>query len=222
MSVEFVEQNVVITANQLNPSIVRETWLRGAQVIREDDELMDGCVFTPAFVNIITPRFDLMVLAERLQWTPKGEDLADRDALATERLSGFVRRLAETPYTAIGLNFSYRVTLSGDFPTRCRALFAKDTPLANAFSEPDARFGAYFSQNFGSMRLRLDVKPTSQLRVNLTTGDRQQISAEQLTLNFNFQRELSDENRVEEIAEVLARLETARLHAADLANLVEE
>lgn len=216
MPIEFAEQNVVIAAHQLNPSIFRESWLLAKGLIDSPADLLEGSVYTPQFVLAKTSDFELLIVPDRLQWTPKGDDLDRRDQVAVKKIAMILQALAETPYTAIGLNFAYWVTVKEDFSSFCRRLFFNDSPLAHAFDVSDAHFGGYFSKDFQCLRMKLDVKPNVKRKLDLSTGKRVQVEGEYLAFNFNFHRDLDPGDQVTEAIEALGLLPTARSQSHDI------
>jgi hypothetical protein len=85
-----------------------------------------------------------------------------------------------------------------------RRALVHPTVFSDFFSADNARFGAYYSQDYFDARLKLNVKPWS-------------LNNEQFwRLEFNFHRELSDDDIDRKIADFLDRWEDARKLSRDI------
>src|SRR5207253_8065118 len=102
-AMELLGQNVVVTANQFNPSIVTQFWLVKEGVASEN-EFEGSCIFTEGVSQVQTKTFQLVVVPQMLQFTPS-PDAEKQGDLASAKVGKIVRALPHTPYTAIGLNF---------------------------------------------------------------------------------------------------------------------
>jgi hypothetical protein len=113
-----------------------------------------------------------------------------------------VSRLPHTPYSAIGLNFTWHLdpeeTGIGEFS---RSIFYRDTSLFREFDTEDARYGGYLSKNVLGCRLKLDIKP---IIMSIPTRK------DYLQFAFNFHLDLSGDNPVEEILSLLTRWNEAK------------
>ena len=97
--------NVVILAKNHNPSIVSKEWLVQKKIIEEP---VVSFVHTPAFSVVEADNFRLVVDPDRLQISVKNFDPKNIENLP-KITDNYVNQLPETPYTAIGFNYSYRV-----------------------------------------------------------------------------------------------------------------
>lgn len=95
--------NVVILASNCNPSIVSKEWLRRKRVFTDT---VRNFVHTPVLSLVESDQFRLMVDESRLQFTVRKVTQDNLSALTTIP-QRFVKALPETPYTAVGLNYSY-------------------------------------------------------------------------------------------------------------------
>lgn len=197
MIAEMTQANVVIIARQFNPSIFSQYWLIKNGILLEED-FPAGWVYSPMFVDVPSRGFHLVVLPEQLQFAPSPPSEASQGLLAS-KVGGIVETLPHTPYTAAGLNFVWQIaheSLSVADLTR-RAFFKTESPVFRHFDTEDAQFGAYMSKDALGCRLNLDVKP-----VILTRGE---ISEGRLQFSFNFHKDLSEENKVERILDLLGK-----------------
>ena len=159
MTTDLAISNVVVAAHQFNPSIFKQLWLIKNGIVDEDD-FGDGCLFSDPVVNVQSARFGLLVIPPQLQFVPKVPP-AEQEQLIVEKVGAVVQALPHTPYTAVGLNFSWHLRPEdGDIPALTRQLFhVPKKPLFRLFESEDSRFGGYFSRDILGCRLKLDIKP---------------------------------------------------------------
>lgn len=213
MNLELVNATIVIVAQQFNPSIIRDHWLIKHCLVKED-EFLEGCVFTDAFSNVQSQKFNLLVVPDQMQFVPKVE-FESQQKLLEEKVGTIVEKLPHTPYTAIGLNFTWHLSAEAtsieDFS---RKLFwVCDSPLGNEFNAKDARFGAYFSRDLLGRRLKLDAKPVTATKAG------EQFDA--LQFAFNFHRDIEmDEESVPIIRESLSTWSAAHKESKRLMDVV--
>jgi hypothetical protein len=171
----------VVVAQQFNPSVVTQLWLRDNQILAAED-FQDGSIFSDYVVQVRSRLFHMLVLQEQLQFVP-AVPVEQQQQLVTERLGAIVQLLPHTPYRALGLNFSWHLTPpGGDVGGFTRQLFSRDDqPLYQHFSEDNAHFGAYLSKDVAGFRLRLDIKP---ILVPVDGGQENRIQ-----FGFNFHRD---------------------------------
>jgi len=187
--------NVVITANVFNVSIFSQLWLQRHEIFREEEFISRETMFLPQLVQVGTETCHMLVVPERLQMILKTPDNPDP---ILDRVRSIVNLLPQTPYTALGLNMIWFLSMNEDERitdfTR-RNFSVPNHPLYNYFSVEDAKFGAYISKQFAYFRLRADIKP-----VRLPDG------SEKVQLSFNFNFDLpSVDNVAEVINESLTR-----------------
>jgi hypothetical protein len=201
----------VIVANQFNPSILKQGWLMKVGVLGPDDLLEKGSLFSDQVVQVRSQYFHMLVLPGQMQFVPAVVPEQEQDLLV-DKVGTIVRELPHTPYTAIGLNFNWHLSpADGDMGRLTRDLFATpDRPLYERFGGDNARFGAYLSKDFGSFRLKLDVKP-----VHFTEGEK---SHHRLQFSFNFH---SDVDGAEQIVERLGHWNEVRQETKDILEAVE-
>jgi len=205
----LISENVVVTANQFNPTVMTQLWLVQNGILAENE---GPGIYVPGFVQVKTDDFELLVLLDRLQFVPTGEQERRAD-LVVEKVGTIVRTLPHTPYTAAGLNFVWR---SGDFPEGIapasrRLFFKENSIIANDFMNDNARFGAFFSKDLFGCRLKLTALPAR----DVVSGD------EFLEYSFNFHRDVTGPDSVQAITETLAIWDPARQFSRELASRLE-
>ena len=67
MKLHLVDSNVMVLANQFNPSVFSQLWLTKHGLATEEEVEGSDCVFTNVFVQLITPRFALVVTPTNMQ-----------------------------------------------------------------------------------------------------------------------------------------------------------
>jgi len=206
MPVDIVaaDQNSVVLARQVNPSILTPQWLMQQHLIAAD-AIRDGTLIASQLVQIRTDDFELLVIPDRLQLAPTCAPERQGE-LVRHILGGIVNSLPHTPYVAVGFNFNYHVFYrEEDFAARIRWLF-HDNPVSASFNVPDARFGAYYSKDFSVFRLNLDIKPIIVPE-----------QGEAILFHFNFNRDI---NAAGIIQDTLGHWDEARHMATTLMDAV--
>ena len=203
MSFELVTSNTVVVARQFNPSVIGQHWLVRNGLVDEDG-FLPGCVFTDVVVQVNSRDFDLMVVPQQCQLSPRVHREREQE-LVVNKVGQIARLLPHTPYRGVGMNFIWHVVPeASDVPTISRGLFCiKAGPLYREFPDQDARFGAYMSKDALGGRLKLDVKP---IIVN-----REGEEVERIQFAFNFHRDVAnEEDPVARIEEMLHHWNEAR------------
>jgi len=211
MRVELITENAVVVAHQFNPSIVTQMWLVRHEIINEN-EFGEACVFTPAFVQVRSSSFHLTILPERLHFRPLCSDDEAAD-LVRDKVGSLVGLLPQTPYSAVGLNFTWLIVPEdGNTRSLLRELFFKNNnPIDQEFDTEDALFGGYYSRSELGGRLKLDVKP-----VNVESP---QLSEQRIQIAFNFHRDV-EENAAHDIQEFVAQWNRAKESAKHIMSRV--
>jgi hypothetical protein len=197
MNLQLVDANVVVVARQFNPTIFSQLWLVRNGIATEED-FQGESVFTPAFVQVRARRYALLVLAEQVQFAPSPPAVREGE-LVLDKVGRIVRLLPETPYVAVGLNFTWQLDIGepDQFVPFSRALFFRGNPLFHQFDEVNGRFGGYLSREMFGARLKLDVKP---IRVGPPEDP-----LERLLFAFNFHKDVGRDDPVQDIQEMLGR-----------------
>jgi len=214
MSSHLVGWNVVVVARQFNPSVMSQIWLVKNGMMTEAD-FADNFLFSDSLVQIQNPDFNLIFSPEQLQFQPKGEK-AQEQHLIEEKVGAIVRKLPETPYAGVGLNFFWHITpdLSGVRDLSRKLFFRSDSDLYREFDSEDAKFGSYLSKDFMGCRLKLDIKP---IQVTIKGTEK-----ESIVFNFNYHLDLAEsEDAIEQICSMLGKWDEAKLASAKLVKTAE-
>jgi len=189
-------QNVVILANNFNPSIFNQHWLVSNNFLKVDD-ILPGSVFTADAAQVKTKEAEFLVIPPQLQFASKISEKWKEPL--DNMLIRFVDRLSEVPYRAVGLNFVWFASEEGvSINELSKRLFYSDgINLFSDFEGNNAKFGVYASKDFRGSRLRLDIKPA-------TTEDPHDKSVRDVVqLAFNFHKDLTGEKVNEELKSFL-------------------
>lgn len=204
---ELVASNVVVTANQFNPSIVNQVWLLKNGIVSEDD-FESAAIFAEGVSQIQTKLFQLLVVPQMLQFVIKPGLAEKEESRIAQKVGSIVNALPHTPYVAIGLNFVWHLKEESEGMRELtrRLFFKPGRPPFSLFDVPDARFGAYLSKDFDKLRLKLDIKPIVVKEADKAEEDR-------LIFTFNFNKDLTPENAVSAIGESLLLWDAAKIEA---------
>lgn len=201
---------VVIAAKQFNPSVLGELWLFENEILTSDE--LKGAsvkVFMDGIAQVDVADFALTIIGPQLQFVVKDPH---NDSVLT-RLNKLVTLIPHTPFTAIGINHTWRIVPVGiGVHNFSRKLFVSDnSPFAGLFAEPDSLFGGYFSKDVLNCRLKVDAQPTAMAE----SGETSKIF---LTMNFNFHLDLSGSGheKSEAISGHLSNWENARALAQSI------
>jgi len=155
--------NIVILARNYNPSIVSKEWLYQKNIIKDT---VINFAHTPPFSLVETERISFVLSEDRLQislksFTPRNiEDLA-------KIAMGFVSHLPETPFVAVGFNYSYYLPKEC---SRLETLFSpNDVKLKELFSE-GYEIGGMVAFLFKEFLVRMSAPPsrgeTARIRID--------------------------------------------------------
>lgn len=200
---------VVVLARHFNPSILNPVWLAKHGILNENGDYKPDSVFVGPLMQAVTDEFVLVMTNEQMQFILLARP-EQHATLIDEKVGKLIRKLPEVPYRAMGLNFNWQKTSE---PNRAaeetRQLFAGRTDgIFSRFTEPDARFGAYLSKDFGPFRMKLDVKPVV-VEVDEQKEDR-------IQFGFNFHHDLPpDCEAATALLDLLGRWNEVRTEAVE-------
>ena len=144
--------NIVILARNYNPSIVSKEWLYQKNIIKET---ATNFVHTPPLSFVETERVSLVLDEDSLRISLKtisAEGIEVLPKIAAE----FVSCLPETPFKAVGFNYSYH-TAKGS--SHLKALFSpNDTKLKELFSK-NYEIGGMVSFRFKEFLVSMSAPP---------------------------------------------------------------
>lgn len=164
---ELNNTNVVILAKSHNPTIISKEWVIKKEVLEAP---IINFIHTPPFSMVENNDLRIHVDSDRMQIIVKRvePDIIDKLPMI---IKNYVNSLPETPYTAIGFNFSYREITEKNLGS----IFSPDVEkFRKAFSE-DYRVGGIIQFNFDEFIVTVDLRP-----------------GEKVIANFNFQSDIKD------------------------------
>ncbi len=174
MEFPLIRANLVIVAKHHNPSIVSKEWLSRNKIIEEQ---IINFTHLPVVSVIETNNFSLAVDQDRLQLSAKKITPENLKTLP-QIISKYIDRLPETPYTALGFNYHYRVEIGQK--NLKNALLINDKRLTKIFSE-NYRFGGIIKFQFKDFVVTLTLPP---------------ITNREITGQFNFHFECSNRGEI--------------------------
>ena len=144
--------NIVILARNYNPSIVSKEWLYEKNIVRET---VTNFVHTPPLSVVETERISFVLDENRLQISLKSITTESIESLP-KIAACLVSCLPETPFIAVGFNYSYNIPKE---TSSLKTLFAlDDTKLKELFSE-NCEVGLIVSFSFKAFTVRMTAPP---------------------------------------------------------------
>jgi hypothetical protein len=211
--IENAFAGIVLTAQSFNPSIFTESWLTNNKII-SPGSFVGVRVFAPEVAQFQTQEAQVLVIPPQMQVAFSIHGVSGECNLQRGIITHTVELLPHTPYRALGLNFDYFVEPAGqDFNTYNRRLLGTgDYQLVQEFSQPDAKFGRYFSKDHGEGRLRLDIKPVK--------GGPSNKDLLQFSFNFHYEVVRIDQSkRAQKLIELISAWDSLRKYAEQLLEL---
>lgn len=147
--------NIVVLAHSYNPSIVSRDWVLDKKILNEP---ISDFVHTPAFSLMQNNDFSLAVDTNRLQLSTKKFDLANIK-LMPQILDKFFTLLPETPYRAMGFNFTYELQVEHDL---LRDIITPQKQNIKEFFAANYQLGAMIYFDFEGFVVRVNISPTKQ------------------------------------------------------------
>jgi hypothetical protein len=127
-----------------------------------------------------------MAMEDRLQFDPTSGEEEEKARAVSTILGSVIRYLPETPYSGIGLNFTWNFAPSLTMHEATKRLFfLQNSPISRNFDTGDARYGAYYSKDVLGFRLKLTALP--KLVPDMRDG--QPVLSECIQFAFNFHSE---------------------------------
>jgi hypothetical protein len=212
--IENAFAGIVLTAQSFNPSIFTESWLSANKIIAPES-LVGVRVFAPQIAQLQTKEVQVQVIPPQMQVTFSIHGVTAPSEVARNIVARTVELLPHTPYRALGLNFNYFIAEPDgqDFSAYDRSLLGTgNNQLLMEFSGRDAKFGRYFSKDYGDARLRLDIKP-----VKAGPKNRDLL---QFSFNFHYDvMQVDQSKRAQKVIELTNTWDSLRKYAEQLLEL---
>lgn len=163
---EIIVQNVVLVTDQITPSMFGQYWFIHNKIYTPE-EIGQGSIFVPGFTSVNAPDSQITIVPNQIQMSIGPTEQSASYNCLKSRITKMVTALPMLPVKAIGVNFVWKVSDSvRDIHQLCNDCFGDNgTQLYAQFAKPDARLGAYFSQNLVmNTRLKLDIKPVTAMK----------------------------------------------------------
>lgn len=200
-SIDFIDCNIVIVANTFNVNILNPVWMYKNKIFSEKE--LQGATCLPVVVEVRSDNFRLNITPDRLQFSIDTK-YNNPKKLIISKIGRLIEFLPHTPFTAVGLNFTYHVTPSDkDINKFTRSLFCNEqSKLFKDLEEKDVRFGTYFSRNILGTRFKLDAKPI--------TVTMQNQKKEMIQFSYNFNLNLGQNDDYQAIIDLFYKWDEAK------------
>lgn len=150
---------IIILAESHNPTIVSPEWLRDKGIM---DEKPTNFAHTPVLSIFESESCQILVDQNRFQMTPKNLELPciNRCQKATV---DYVTALPETPYTAIGLNYTWQVNIGENADNNIIKLSFAGSNIENSFEGyEDVLLGGKLTAKKENYVLQLIIDPSDK------------------------------------------------------------
>jgi len=189
MNKQLVGFNIVITANNFNPTVFNQVWLYKNKIATEEDFKLPGNVIADGFTQISAENFVIIITPQQLQFIPRNIDIAFGTIKGI--LVKLIELIPQTPFIGIDINFDWHFTLDTSFHEYTKSKFwNENNPFLKHFATPDCSYGYYISKNIeevNDVRLKLNIKPIQFPVIG-------QESQERLQLLFNYHKDYKSED----------------------------
>ncbi len=185
----LLNSNIIVLANSFNTTLFNTHWLAKKNILSDSEAECVSMVGAPGFAQIEDEAFNLLVLPERIQFTFKK---AEESLRQLEKIRLIVKYLPETPYSAVGINFSWAFSPESTTVSQfTRKAFAnpQNSFFEYFFSDPNSRYGTYVSKDFELFRMKVDVKPVK----NVASAE------EAIVIGINFHYDVAGSEKVSEV-----------------------
>ncbi len=173
--------NIVILAKSHNPSIISKDWLFQKEIIKEE-EIKGKFVHTPVFSLVEVNGFTFIVDPDRLQIIVKNinpQNIEELPRIARK----YIKKLPETPYTAVGFNFIYHLSVK-NVKESLTALLSPNKEKFEGLFSGDYQIGGIIHFKFKDYRAKLDIQPLS--------------GSSEININFNFHFDFKGVEEIED------------------------
>jgi hypothetical protein len=153
MAISLIGANVVLLAKNHNPTIVSKDWLSEKGILTESAM---SFTHTPAFSVVETDNFSFIVDPDRLQLTAKKDFDVNVNTLA-QMVLAYIHALPETPYSAIGFNFGYKIE---DGESILQKIYGSVDRLTSLFPE-EYQLGGMIQFKYKALVGKLVLQPQS-------------------------------------------------------------
>ena len=197
---DIIAQNIVLVTDTINPSMFGQYWFIENKIFKPEEILGDS-VFVPGFTTISAVDSQITIVPNQIQMSIKDSSQSAAYTCLKNRLTKMIELLSMIPVKAMGINFLWKIMSDEmDIHSLTKFFFGDNpTSIYGYFDKPDARLGAYFSQDFDNYtRLKLDIKP---VRAEEGVGN----EIDFLLTSFNYHRDINPKNVQGQLEEQLKK-----------------
>ncbi|MCS6859463.1 MAG: hypothetical protein NZT92_03980 [Abditibacteriales bacterium] len=205
--------NVVVAANQFNPSMFSQIWLVNngifdQSVFEQQPIPPDRFVFLPVCTQVKTDDMELLVVHERLQLSLSEAHLnAVGYARLQERIKMILLLVPHTPFTGMGFNFEWLAAPDGEEVNHLlRRTFVNPQSSFFALFDPEkSGLGTFVVTEWEGAKLTVQVKP---VRLKDASGEQKAIH-----FDFNYHYDYPTDGSVQFLVRQLGLFQSALGHS---------
>lgn len=165
--------------------------------IFDENEISEESIFTTDFTLVVARGYNLSIATNQIV-------LTETELRNDETMVSLMDKIVSTSnFTASGFGFNLHWFLfSGEKTSEIarKHFYNEKSEINNFFKGDDISYGAYLSKNFGNSRLKLDIKPSTVIKIN------SDIEQRIISFAFNFHTDLKGENFKVEIKKSLSEV----------------
>lgn len=184
--------NVVIRAKQFNPTIFSQRWLIDNRIFKEDD--FKKFIFMPVVSQVSSKDFQLLVTPDILQFVLlQTKTLEEEHGIVREILAKIIDLLPHTPFTSMGFNFNWLLTLDDDEKTvsYLKNVFFGENEFFKLFAADKTLVGSLLKVDWNEAKLTLKIQPED---VHVTDAERKGVAHIGIALDFNYHFGVPEDN----------------------------
>jgi hypothetical protein len=204
MAIQFMGANIVLVAESHNPTIVSKDWLSSTGILREPPT---NFVHMPIVSQFESENFNLVVEENRWQLRARQNsvEIIEQLPAIAER---YVRKLPETVYTALGVNFEWRAKdETEDLHKRVTELLVNPAGnLKDFVARPKFLITGNAFFEYEGLRVQIAIAPTPE-------------SVKEVRLLCNYHLGITakeSETRIPQLTSGLGRFEDLRINSQQL------
>ncbi len=210
-----VSENIVIVVNYIDPSIFSEKWYIKNGIFGVDD-ILDGKNVIAQEVSLVYSKNMYVQITHNqiaifLQNFEYNEDVISK---VKEIIEKIFKNNESSVIVACGINHNFETEEVDNTEAITKKLqFSQSLKLHQLLAGDNMRFGSYISKDFLNTRLRIDIKPFYSL---------QNIGKEQLKVNFNYHKAISNDKKMEELSEIVVNWKAIKENSSATVASIQE
>lgn len=206
MKKTLINVSIVVVASNYNPTIVSKDWIRQKEIISEEPI---NFAHLPVFSLFESENFILTVDEKRLTVELKNINEANIDNLPSI-VENYITSLPETPYTAIGFNYSWilQAETNENLVALLKTMFLQkkmEEKLIKILDYKDFEIGSTTYSNYNDFILKMSLEP--------------HLRPKGIKISFNYHADVTD---IEKLKNVILNYNKTYSHSKDVAEKILE